>query len=71
LQQDSGVALPFQAISREVDELRNVGTRLETLAEQHPSLSEPLTTVAGSVRNAADLLEVLVAIRGPEKHFQK
>ncbi len=58
--------MPFQAILREVAELRNVGTRLDTLSEQNPSLSEPLTTLAGSVRNQADMLEVLVAIRGPK-----
>lgn len=58
--------MPFQAVLREIAQLRNVGTRLETLAEQHPFLSEALTTVAGSVRNTAALLEVLVAIRGPE-----
>ena len=57
--------MPFQAMLREVEQLRNAGTRLETLAEQNPSLSEPLTTLAGGVRNQADLLEVLVAIRGP------
>ena len=57
--------MPFQAILREVEQLRNVGMRLDTLADQNPSLSEPLTTLAGNVRNAADMLEVLVAVRGP------
>ena len=46
--------MPFQAILREVDQLRNVDTRLETLAEQNLFLSEPLTTLVGSVRNSAD-----------------
>jgi len=61
----------FQAILREADELRNVGTRLETLAEQHPLLAEALTTVAGNVRNTASLLEVLVVIRGYENPVPK
>jgi hypothetical protein len=43
--------MPFQAILREVDHLHNVSTRLEALAEKHPPLSEPLITVAGTVRN--------------------
>ena len=43
--------MPFQAILREVDQLHNVSARLEELAEQHPSVSEPLMTIAGSVRN--------------------
>jgi len=58
--------MPFQAILREVDQLHNVSTRLEALAEQHPPVSEPLMTIAGSIRNAATLLEVLVATRGPK-----
>src|SRR5271155_1720242 len=43
--------MPFQAILREVDQLQNVSTRLEALAERYPPLSEPLTTIAVSVRN--------------------
>jgi hypothetical protein len=56
--------MPFQAILREVDQLHNVSTRLEALAEQHPSLSEPLITIAGSVQNTATVLEVLLATKG-------
>ena len=58
--------MPFQAILREVDQLHNASARLEALAEQHPSVSEPLITIAGSVRNAATLLEVLVVTKGPQ-----
>jgi hypothetical protein len=58
--------MPFQAILREVDQLQNVSTRLEALAERYPPLSEPLTTIAVSVRNTATLLEVLVAAKGPK-----
>jgi hypothetical protein len=58
--------MPFQAILREVDQLQSVSTRLEALAEQHPPVSEPLLAIAGSVRNAATVLEVLVATKGPE-----
>ncbi|MFZ0940651.1 MAG: hypothetical protein WAN63_14545 [Candidatus Sulfotelmatobacter sp.] len=57
--------MPFQAILREVDQLHKVSTRLEALAERHPPLSEPLITIAGNVRNAATVLEVLVATKGP------
>jgi hypothetical protein len=32
--------MPFQAILREVDQLHNVSTRLEALAEQYPAMSE-------------------------------
>lgn len=58
--------MPLQAILREVDQLHNVSTRLEALAEQHPPLSEPLITIAATVRNTATLLEVLVATKGPK-----
>ncbi len=58
--------MPFQAILREVDQLHNVSTRLEALAEQNPVVSEPLMTIAGSVRTTATLLEVLVATKGPK-----
>jgi hypothetical protein len=58
--------MPFQAILHEVDQLHNVSTRLEALAEQHPLVSEPLITIAGSVRNAATVLAVLIATKGPK-----
>jgi hypothetical protein len=58
--------MPFQAILREVDQLYNVSTRLDALAEQHPPVCEALMTVAGTVRTTATLLEVLVATKGPK-----
>jgi hypothetical protein len=58
--------MPFAAILREVDELRSVSTRLEGLAEQHAPMAEILMTIAGSVRNTATVLAVLVAAKGPK-----
>jgi hypothetical protein len=58
--------MAFEAILREVDQLHNVSTRLEALAEHHPLMSELLMTIAGNVRNTATVLEVLVATRGPK-----
>jgi len=51
------------AILHEVQQLYNVSDRLDSLAEQHPLVSEALITISGSVRNTAALLEVLVATR--------
>ena len=51
------------AILHEVQQLYNVSDRLDSLAEQHPLVSEALTTISGSVRNTATLLEVLVATK--------
>jgi hypothetical protein len=58
--------MPFEAILREVDQLHNVGTRLEGLAEQHPLVSEALKTIAGNVRHTATVLALLVATRSPK-----
>jgi hypothetical protein len=51
------------AILREVQQLFNVSERLDSLAEQHPLVSEALIKISGSVRNTATLLEVLVATK--------
>ncbi|HEY4843571.1 MAG TPA: hypothetical protein VIH78_16500 [Terriglobales bacterium] len=51
------------AILHEVQQLYNVSDRLDTLAEQHPLVSEALISIAGNVRNTATLLEVLVAMK--------
>ena len=58
--------MPFAAILREVDELCGVSARLEGLAERHALISEALMTIAGSVRNTATVLAVLVASKGPK-----
>ena len=55
--------MPSNAILHEVQQLYNVSGRLDTLAEQHPVVSEALITISGNVRSTATLLEVLVAIR--------
>jgi hypothetical protein len=51
------------AILHEVQQLYNVSDRLDSLAEQHPLVSEALITISGSVRNTATLLEVQVAMK--------
>jgi len=52
------------AILHEVQQLYSVSDRLESLAGQHPLVSEGLITISASVRNTATLLEVmLVAAR--------
>lgn len=55
--------MAFQAILDEVDQLHNVSTRLEGLAEHHPPVEEALMTIAGSVRSTATVLAVLVATK--------
>ena len=63
--------MPFEAILDEVDQLRNVSTRLEGLADKHPPVSEALLTIAGNVRSTATILAVVVAtkLHGGDGHF--
>jgi hypothetical protein len=51
------------AILHEVEQLYNVSDRLDSLAGQHPLVSEALIGISGSVRNTATLLEVLIATK--------
>jgi hypothetical protein len=55
--------MPATAVLYEIQKLYDVSDRLESLAEQHPLISEALITISGSVRNTATLLEVLVAAK--------
>jgi hypothetical protein len=54
------------AILREVRQLYQVSDRLDSVAEQHPVVSDALISISVSLRNTATLLELLVATRiGP------
>jgi hypothetical protein len=55
--------MPSIAILHEVQQLYKGSDRLDSLAEQHPLVSEALITIAGNVRNTATVLEVLVATK--------
>jgi hypothetical protein len=54
------------AILHEAQQLYDVSDRLDSLAGQHPLVSEALITISGSVRTTATLLEVLVATKIPQ-----
>ena len=55
--------MPSNAILHEVQQLHSVSDRLDSLADQHPQVSEALITISGSIRNTATLLEVLVTVK--------
>jgi hypothetical protein len=58
--------MPSSAILDEARRLYQVSDRLDSLAGDHPLVSEALITISGNVRNTATLLEVLVVTRmGP------
>lgn len=58
--------MAFAAILNEVDQLHGVSTRLEELAEEHSGVTEALMTIAGSIRNTATVLALLVATKSPK-----
>ena len=47
----------------QVDQLQAVSARLESVAEKHSSLAEPLMKIAGTIRSCATLLDVLVSTK--------
>jgi hypothetical protein len=58
--------MPSTAILHEAQKLYEVSDRLDSLADQHPLVSEALITISGSIRSTATLLEVLVVTKlGP------
>ena len=65
--------MAFDAILNEVDQLHQVGKRLEGLAEHHPPVSQQLLTIAESVRSTATVLAVLVAtkLHGGDGHHPR
>jgi hypothetical protein len=58
--------MPSIAILHEAQQLHDVSDRLDfldSLAGEHPLVSDALISISGSVRNTATLLEVLVATK--------
>jgi hypothetical protein len=51
------------AILQEAQQLKNVSERLEYVADFHPSVTEALLSVCGTIRSTAAMLEVLVATK--------
>ena len=60
-----GVRKGFELILNAVDQLNGVTAHLEGLADQNPPFTEALLTVAENIRNTANVLAVLVAVRSP------
>jgi hypothetical protein len=63
--------MALDQIVDEVKHLHRVGTRLEEYAEKHPRISKGLLGVATSVRNAATLLDVLLATTADDEKPSK
>jgi hypothetical protein len=65
------MAAAFEDLLREIDRLRGVSDRIETLADDHPGMEDGLVSVAGSIRSIATVLDVFTLIRskagGPQE----
>jgi hypothetical protein len=61
----------FEDLLLQIDQLRNVGEQIGTLADKHPSMEDGLVSVAANIRNIATVLDVFTLIRskagGPQE----
>jgi len=56
-------AAAFEDLLLEIDRLRSVSERIETLADKHPGMEDGLVSVAGNIRSIATVLDVFTLIR--------
>jgi hypothetical protein len=65
------MAAAFEDLLLEIDRLRSVSERIETLADSHPGMEDGLVSVAGNIRSIATILDVFTLIRskagGPQE----
>jgi hypothetical protein len=65
------LAAAFEDLLREIDRLKSVSERIETLADKHPGMEEGLLSAAGNIRSIATVLDVFTLIRskagGPQE----
>jgi len=52
-----------KALQYEIDQLKRVSGRLDSLADQHPVIEKEITSISGNILSSAVLLEVLLATR--------
>jgi hypothetical protein len=57
------MAATFEDLLLEIDRLRKVSERIETLADKHPGMADGLVSVAGNIRSIATVLDVFTLIR--------
>jgi hypothetical protein len=57
------MAAAFEDLLLEIDRLRSVSERIETLADKHPGMQDGLVSVAGNIRSIATVLDVFTLIR--------
>ena len=57
------MAMASEDLLLEIDRLRSVSERIETLADNHPGMEDGLMSVAGNIRSFAMVLDVFTLIR--------
>jgi hypothetical protein len=57
------IAMAFEDLLLEIDQLRSVSERIEALADRHPGMEDGLISVAGNIRSIATVLDVFTLIR--------
>lgn len=55
--------MPARGFQYEIDQLKEVSTRLDLLADQHPIVEQEIISISGHILSNAVLLEVLLATR--------
>jgi hypothetical protein len=64
-------AAAFEDLLREIDRLRSVSERIQTLADKHPGMEDGLVSVATNIRSIATVLDIFTLIRskagGPQE----
>jgi hypothetical protein len=55
--------MPSKALLHEAQQLKDVSGRLELLADEHPTLTDAILSICGTIRSTATILEVLVATK--------
>jgi len=52
-----------KALQYEIEQLKGVSGRLDSLADQHPVMEEEIVSISGNILSSAVLLEILLATR--------
>ena len=55
--------MPSKALLHEAQQLKDVSGRLELLADEHPTVTDAILRISGTIRSTATILEVLVATK--------
>jgi hypothetical protein len=55
--------MPSKALLHEAQQLKDVSGRLESLADEHPTVTDAILTICGTIRSTGTIMEVLVATK--------